>query len=273
MPFYHVAIAKKEGENRYAFQFDMTKEQIEKEIRGFLNYQQPFMCGSFFIQPSDVETFKISETKDKAEQILQETKGKRILKKTATRFFGVDIGTDDRYIDELSIINSGKDVTRDFVEKIDQTSSEKPTVRLSSKQNTGGVKSDKNSEVRLALETSGAEGEEWEKLRMKIFGFQGDIAPFRVDFLDKEGFKVFCDNLTSTVSFNEICITGYFSETIRDSLSKLLQTKRHIRMICPEFPLDSKRDRRNIEVLNKLSEAGAEVKINNRLHARLASCL
>jgi hypothetical protein len=40
-------------------------------------------------------------------------------------------------------------------------------------------------------------------------------------------------------------------------------------MICPEFPLDSKRDRRNLEVLKKLAETGAEIKFNNRLHARL----
>jgi hypothetical protein len=110
---------------------------------------------------------------------------------------------------------------------------------------------------------------EWEKLREKIVGLQHDIAPLKVDFLDRDSFKSFCDNLNAIQTFNEICITGYFSETIREPLQKILQIKRHVRMICPEFPLDSKRDRRNLEVLRKLAETGAEIKFNNRLHARL----
>jgi len=81
MPYYHVAIAKKEGENRYAFQFDMTKEQLEREIVGPFKKQQPFMVGKFYLQPSDIETIKISETEDKAKEVLQKTKKKRLLQK------------------------------------------------------------------------------------------------------------------------------------------------------------------------------------------------
>ena len=39
-------------------------------------------------------------------------------------------------------------------------------------------------------------------------------------------------------------------------------------MICPEFPIESKRDRRNLQALKKLDKAGAKIKINDRLHAR-----
>ncbi len=49
-------------------------------------------------------------------------------------------------------------------------------------------------------------------------------------------------------------------------------------MICPQFPTQSRRDKKNLEVLKKLAdigikkthkgEVGVEIKINNRLHAR-----
>ena len=111
---------------------------------------------------------------------------------------------------------------------------------------------------------------EWEKLREKIVHLQGDITPFGVEFLDRDAFKKFCDNLYHDIGgFKEICITGYFSETIRDELQKILQLKHRTRLICPEFAIVSNRDKRNLEALKKLSDAGAEVKFNNRIHARL----
>lgn len=113
--------------------------------------------------------------------------------------------------------------------------------------------------------------EEWEKLREKIVGLQSNIAPFKVDFLDRETFKRFCDNLRSNVeNLKEICITGYFSETIRAELESIARNDYyHVRLISPEFSLGTPRDRKNLEALKKLSEAGAEIKFNNRLHARL----
>jgi hypothetical protein len=39
-------------------------------------------------------------------------------------------------------------------------------------------------------------------------------------------------------------------------------------IICPEFPIKTERDKKNLEVLQKLAKGGAEVKLNNRLHAR-----
>ena len=113
---------------------------------------------------------------------------------------------------------------------------------------------------------------EWEKLRQKIIGLQSDITPFTVGFVDRDEFKRICDNLGYDIrGYHEICITGYFSETIRDELQKMLRNKCHVRLIVPDFPTSStsERDRRNVEALKKLEKAGAAIKLNNRLHARL----
>lgn len=112
---------------------------------------------------------------------------------------------------------------------------------------------------------------EWEKLREKIVGLQADIAPFKVEFLDRDAFKKFCDCLYSNLTdLKEICMAGYFSETVRAELEKLIHNDYyHVRLISPEFPINTPRDKKNLEALKKLSEAGAEVKFNNRLHARL----
>jgi len=116
-----------------------------------------------------------------------------------------------------------------------------------------------------------AMGEAWKKLLDKIIFLQGDIAPFTVDFIDRDSFKRFCDNLRSEMeSYKNIYITGYFSETIREALEQLIKSwkDRKVSLLCPEFPTESRRDKRNLEVLEKLAKAGAEVKFNNRLHAR-----
>lgn len=112
---------------------------------------------------------------------------------------------------------------------------------------------------------------EWEKLRTKIVGLQGDFAPFKVDFLDRDAFKKFCDNLRPNLeNLKEICITGYFSETIRTELEGIVQNKYyHVRLISPDFQVGNPREKKNLEALRKLSKAGVEVKFNYRLHARL----
>jgi hypothetical protein len=63
---------------------------------------------------------------------------------------------------------------------------------------------------------------EWEKFRKKIANLQSDLAVFKADFVDRDCFKKFCDNLYDNVGvFTDICITGYFSETIREELKKI----------------------------------------------------
>ncbi len=69
--------------------------------------------------------------------------------------------------------------------------------------------------------------------------------------------------------FEEIRITGYFSETIRDTLQRVAKIRNHkIQLISPEFKIRSTRDNRNLQALGKLAEVGVEIKFNNRLHAR-----
>jgi len=75
---------------------------------------------------------------------------------------------------------------------------------------------------------------EWEKFAKKIEHLQSDLARFKVDFLDRDSFKSFCDNLRSEVEgYHKIYITGYFSETIRETLQKLISPSKNVRLICP----------------------------------------
>ncbi len=112
-------------------------------------------------------------------------------------------------------------------------------------------------------------GEEWKKFKDKIIFLQSDLVRFQVDFLDRDSFNRFCENLRHEVQFGrKIYITGYFSETIRETLQELIRPSKNVRLICPEFPIQSQRDRRNLEALKKLADAGAEIRLNNRLHAR-----
>ncbi len=110
----------------------------------------------------------------------------------------------------------------------------------------------------------------YEKFRQKIIALQGDLAEFNVEFLDRDAFKTFADNLVSNVGgWNNICITGYFSETIRKSLERILRRPSlNIRLICPNLDANRTRDRKNLQALSELVKAGAEIKINDRLHAR-----
>lgn len=110
---------------------------------------------------------------------------------------------------------------------------------------------------------------EWKKFKQGIEGLPFDLERFKVDFLDRDTFKLFCDDLQSVTPCREVCVTGYFSETIREQLEKLIIGGRHVRLICPEFPVEAKRDKRNIEALKKLAKTGAEIKFNNRMHARI----
>jgi len=116
-----------------------------------------------------------------------------------------------------------------------------------------------------------AMGEEWQKLKDKIVHLQSDLTPFQVDFLDRHSFKDFVDYISRDIQgYPEVCITGYFSEIIRDSLENMIKLGQNVRLICQEFPPKlSKRDRKNLEVLKKLVGTGAKVKVNHRTHARL----
>jgi hypothetical protein len=100
---------------------------------------------------------------------------------------------------------------------------------------------------------------------------QSDVSLFEAEFLDRDGFKRFADNLRKNVeAWHRICITGYFSETIRKSLESILKGRPHnkVRLICPHLDVKKVRDKKNLQALQKLARAGAEIKLNDRLHAR-----
>ncbi len=64
----------------------------------------------------------------------------------------------------------------------------------------------------------------YEDFRKKVVHLQSDVNLFETFFLDRDDFKKFADNLKSNVdNLYRICITGYFSETIRKPLEKLLE--------------------------------------------------
>jgi hypothetical protein len=113
---------------------------------------------------------------------------------------------------------------------------------------------------------------EWEKCKNQIVDLQHIFAVFKIDFLDRNSFSEFCNPhilLSELLTYKQIFITGYFSETIRETLESviILGQAKKVRLIS-QFLTDSMRDRKNLEVLRKLAQAGAEIKFNNRLHAR-----
>ena len=113
MPYYHVAITKKTGRERWAFAFNMSLERIVKEIITPLQQQTIFLCGKSIISPTDIEKIVISKTEELAPEILKKTRPMRFLKKFAGGFSTTS--EEDEYIDQWTIIRAGKDVTRELV--------------------------------------------------------------------------------------------------------------------------------------------------------------
>jgi len=121
---------------------------------------------------------------------------------------------------------------------------------------------------------------EWEKFRNRIVEPQTYLSWFKVDFFDRDEFKEFTHNLSSRIQgFKEICITGYFSEDVVIQLEKVINygkttSGNRVRLLCPELDVKIRekriegRDKRNFQALRRAVKAGAEVKANNRLHAR-----
>jgi len=110
----------------------------------------------------------------------------------------------------------------------------------------------------------------FKEFEKKIENLQSDVNLFKVEFLDRDGFKRFADNLRKNVeAWHRIYITGYFSETIRKSLESIIKSSRNkVRLICPYLDVKKARDKKNLQALGKLVNAGAEIKVNDRLHAR-----
>jgi len=105
-------------------------------------------------------------------------------------------------------------------------------------------------------------------LQKSVKTLEAELEPFEVEFMDRDSFKKFADNLLSEIGgYNQIWITGYFSEAIRDSLEMFARSHK-LKLLSQEFDLNNKREKKNLEALRKLCNSGAEVKVNSRLHAR-----
>ena len=105
-------------------------------------------------------------------------------------------------------------------------------------------------------------------LLKRVGELQADLVnQFKIDFMDRENFKNFADNLSSEAGgYTQLWITGYFSEAIRDSLEMFARNHK-LKLLSQEFDLNNKREKKNLEVLKKLCNSGAEIKVNSRLHA------
>jgi hypothetical protein len=110
MPYYHVAITKKTGQDRTAFAFNMSREKLEKEIIAPLKQQKVFLCYNAMIYPTDIETIVISETEEPALKVLKRTRLARVTKK----LFSTEKAHAE-HIDDWTIIEAGKDVTRSLI--------------------------------------------------------------------------------------------------------------------------------------------------------------
>jgi len=112
----------------------------------------------------------------------------------------------------------------------------------------------------------------YEEFRNKIVNLQGDWGLFQIDFINTDNFKDFADHLNNNLldkSYDEVYITGYFSETIREALEQFAKMKGHkVRLICQELDPKKPREMKNLDVLRRLSKTGVEVKVNSRIHAR-----
>jgi len=115
MLYFHVRIAKKSG-TRWAFAFNLSKEQVLEEIVMPLSRWQPFMCGDSPIEPPDVDYIRINETVESSSEIIRKTRWRRIVSKIFPRFAETKW---EGYTDEWYITHAGKDVTRDFIRDID----------------------------------------------------------------------------------------------------------------------------------------------------------
>ena len=97
---------------------------------------------------------------------------------------------------------------------------------------------------------------------------------FRVDFFDERNFKKFANEEMGSLcqSFEEICISGYFSDGIaRQLVTALRGLNTKVRIITAEHG-NSRNDKKNLASLRKIQDVGAEVRVNIRTHFRMFLC-
>lgn len=109
---------------------------------------------------------------------------------------------------------------------------------------------------------------EYHSFNAKIEELEKEWARFIVEFLDRVTFKQYTDRLHDHLSrFKNICITGYFGETVNKTLQTLSKSRR-VRILSPKLRPNYERDLMSLQVLEDISKEGGVIKLNNRLHAR-----
>ncbi len=262
MLYYHVVINKKSGEQPLVFRFNLSKHQIDEFTEAFMK-KSSFMFGKYVIQPLEIESIRITETEEKAKKILLSGSTRRTFDKTVSKLF-LDSSISGPHIDEWYVINSGKDVTKDLTAKLGK-------IKVLKTEDLTLIDAQISSSPDFLSKDFDIHIVEWKKLNDKITSIQAEMKKFGIEFLDGNSFKSFCDNLSSNLKhLNDICLTGYFSETIRTELENIASNRDHqVRLISTDFNLGSNRDKKNLKALMKLSKSGVEVRFNCSLRARL----
>ena len=104
---------------------------------------------------------------------------------------------------------------------------------------------------------------------------QKNILDFRVQFFDETRFKQFAneDMCQLFQSFDEVCITGYFSDGFAKNIVKNLKGLRtRVRIITQEHNINRPNDRKNLASLRKIQDAEVEIRVNHRTHFRMFLC-
>lgn len=119
----------------------------------------------------------------------------------------------------------------------------------------------------------------WENIKRKIEGIGSDLREFDIEFVDEHRFM---DDFLDFLRGKErnryerymgrlkfIDITGYFSEGIFNILCYYRKYGCGIRLISPQLRPEKGYDRENLTTLRKLQNEGIEIRVSEKLHARL----
>ena len=79
MPFYHLRIVKKNGKTLYAF--DFSEQDVRDKLIKPINRRKPFMIKASPLEASDIEYFRIYETKKSSLVVLEKSKWKKRFEK------------------------------------------------------------------------------------------------------------------------------------------------------------------------------------------------
>lgn len=112
------------------------------------------------------------------------------------------------------------------------------------------------------------------ELRAQLDHIKKDLLGFNVEFYDEARFKSYInDHFDSLLgSYQSVNITGYVSEGFAKIVLKNPMKANKIRLITQRLNLKMANDRKNLESLRRLYDAGAEIRVNQRVHCRMLLC-